>query len=73
MKAGVVELAKTIGDAVRQAKYTNTAHFGIIEKGRFRIGNRSYPIEVVVDCDTDEGNRVVAILTKTGKAVVVGA
>ena len=46
---------------------------GVIEEDRVRIGARSYPFRAAVDCRTDDGCRVWALLTEGGKAVIVGA
>ena len=46
---------------------------GTIQNGRFISGSKSYPMVQAVDCDTGNGKRVWAQLSKSGNAVVVGA
>ena len=49
------------------------AQRGVIEDGRVRIGERSYPMKAAVDADTSDGSRVWVQIARDGTAVVIGA
>lgn len=68
---GIQGLMATIRQGVKPRE--QQAVRGVIEEDRVRIGARSYPFRAAVDCRTDDGCRVWALLTEGGKAVIVGA
>lgn len=49
------------------------AQRGIIDDGRVRIGERSYPMKAAVDADTSDGSRVWVQIARDGTAVIIGA
>lgn len=72
---GVKGLANVLQQRMRRAKKENSqqAQRGTIVNGKVRLGARSYPFRVAVDCNTGEGASVWVQLTKNGTAVVIGA
>ena len=49
------------------------AMHGTIKNGRFYSGNTSYPAKQAVECNTRNGNKVWAVKSNGGKAVIIGA
>lgn len=72
---GVRGLVQILQQNIRQTKRHEhlQAQRGLIENNKVRIGARSYPFQVAVDCNTEEGASVWVQLTKNGTAIVIGA
>lgn len=70
----IQSLANSIKSAVdKRIEEEAQAKRGTIHNDRFISGSKSYPFTPAVECDTSEGARVWAQLSKDGKAVIVGA
>lgn len=70
----IQNLANSIKSAVdNRIDEEAKAKSGVIRGNRFISGSKSYPLRQAVDCDTSEGKRVWAQLSKNGTAVIVGA
>ena len=70
----IQRLATTIKSAVdSRVNEESRAKRGTIHNGRFISGAKSYPFTQAVDCNTGEGKRVWAQLSKNNTAVIVGA
>ena len=70
---GVEGLASVVRRAVKRRTGEGAAKRGIIQSGCVFDGSRTYPFTAAVDCHTEEGSLVWFQLTKSGKAVIVGA
>ena len=71
---GIQNLKSAIKTAVQnRVDEESRAVRGIINKGQFVSGSRAYPFTQAVDCDTSDGARVWAQISKNGTAVIVGA
>ncbi len=70
---GVEGLARVVGRAAKANKSMGQAQRGIIRGDKVCIGNRAYPFTAAVECHTEQGSAVWVQMTKTGRAVIVGA
>lgn len=71
---GVQNLKAAIKNAVQnKIDEESKAKCGVIRGGNFVSGSRAYPFTQAVDCDTSDGARVWAQISKNGTAVIVGA
>lgn len=69
----VKTLADTIKSIIqRRIDKEARAMRGTIKDGKFVSGANTYPFINAVDCDTSEGKRVWAQLSRNGNAVIVG-
>ena len=70
----VDNLANSIKAAVdKRVNEESRALRGTIQNSRFFSGSKSFPFTPAVDCNTVNGKKVWAQLSKNGTAVVVGA
>ena len=69
---GVDGLAELIQKAVETQQPAGAIR-GVVAGNRVRIGSRSYPFSVAVDCHADNGCCVWVQLSASGRAVIVGA
>lgn len=70
---GIEGLARVVGRAAKANKGMGQAQRGIIRGDKVCIGNRAYPFTAAVECHTEPGSAVWVQMTKTGRAVIVGA
>ena len=70
---GVDGLARAVSRVAKANKGMGQAQRGIIQGDKVSIGNRAYPFTAAVECHTESGSAVWVQLTKTGRAVIVGA
>lgn len=70
---GVKGLATAIKIAVQiRIDEEAKAKRGTIQNGNFINGSKSYPYIPAVDCNTNNGSKVWAQLSRNGTAVIVG-
>ena len=67
---GLREAVKTAVD--NRISNESRALRGVIRNGKFLSGSKSFPFVQAVDCDTSNGSKVWAQLSKNGSAVIVG-
>ena len=70
---GVDGLERAVRRVANSHKGMGQAQRGIIQGDKVCIGNRAYPFTAAVECHTEPGSAVWVQLTKTGRAVIVGA